>query len=146
MSAVTLPDEKIALRNYLETHPAITEILGTSQHRVVLTYDDVKDTGHWIVLTRAGGAWDTEVPLYRPIIYMVAYGNSPLEAVRVMNAASNVLGITDPTSVPQIHDNGVIISDILPTAGWTEDWDESLPGGFRMRMVLQPIELTVHRE
>lgn len=146
-TSLKVPDEKIAIRDYLEADEVLMGILGSDTHRVVLTLEDVKDDRHWLVLQRAGGRVEAEVPITRPLLYMIAYARTPWEAVRVMTAACNRLGLYSPDHNPQINGPFIQITDIAAESMWTEGVDNSVAGTNRnVPFVMQPVRLTAFRE
>lgn len=124
--SVTTPDHKIALRDYLRGHAGVTAIATTE--RIVLDFQAVTAPGNWIVLSRSGGGVDLYTPMRLPRVDIVTYGANRWEAIRLMEAVSDVLGLDDRMKVPRIEGSGVIITDILPEADVTEGSDNLIPG------------------
>jgi hypothetical protein len=146
MSApVTIPDHKIALRDYLRSVSVVTDVV--SVERIVLSRDAITNPGNWLVLSRAGGSVDMWVPLRRPRVDLIAYGSNRYEANRLLYVAGVALGIYHPRNVPRIASTGVIITDIYAESDGVEGDDDSVPGvEATVPFTVLPIRLTVHED
>lgn len=145
MSTPAIPDHKVALRDYLRTRQAITNAIAS--HRIVMDIHDVNDVGNWIVLSRAGGTVETDIPLRRPRVDVSCYGANRWEAVRLAETVAGELGVYNPRAVPRIVGTGVIITDIQAEGDINEGTDERVPGlNARVPFAMQALRLVVHRQ